>query len=127
MPTTNKKSASKAKNVPEVEDAEDVDDSEPEPVKDISNETYSLHKSVVLRDTVIVGDTDFLKHEEFDYHQFETYNIRKLNDAAEKGKFTFEYVSGTATIMAKGVRICNNITITVEDNHEWKKVEKGIE
>jgi len=34
---TNKNSVSRAKNVPEVEDAEYVDDSEPEPVKDISN------------------------------------------------------------------------------------------
>lgn len=127
QPTANKNSASKAKNVPEVEDAEDVDDSEPEPVRNISNQTYSLHKSVILGDTVIVGDTDFLKHEEFDYRQFETYNIRKLNDTAEKGKFSFEYVSGTATIMAKGVRVCDNITITVEDNHGWKKVERGIE
>ena len=127
QPPANKKSASKAKHVPEVEDAEDVNDSEPEPVMDISNQTYSLHKSVVVGDTVIVGDTDFLTHEEFDYRQFETYNIRKLNDAAEKGKFTFEYLSGTATIMAKGVRICDNIIIAVEDNHGWKKVEKGIE
>ena len=98
-----------------------IEDSELEPVRDISGQTYSLYKSVML------GDTDFLTHEEFDYRQFETYNIRKLNDAAEKGKFSFDYVSGTATIMAKGVRICDNITITVEDNHSWKKVEKGIE
>src|SRR5437762_2811542 len=127
QPPANKKSASKAKHVPEVEDAEDVGDSEPEPVMDISNQTYSLHKSVVVGDTIIVGDIDFLRYKEFDYRQFETYNIRKFNDAAEKGKFTFEYVSGTATIMAKGVRICDNIIIAVEDNHGWKKVEKGIE
>ena len=126
-PPTSKKSMSKAKDLPEAEDAEYIEDSEPEPVRDISGQTYSLHKSVMLGDTVIVGDTDFLTHEEFDYRQFETYNIRKLNDAAEKGKFSFDYVSGTATIMAKGVRICDNITITVEDNHSWKKVEKGIE
>ena len=124
---TSKKSMSKAKDLPEAKDAEYIEDSEPESVRDISGQTYSLHKSVMLGDTVIVGDTDFLKHEKFDYRQFETYNIRKLNDAAEKGKFSFDYVSGTATIMAKGVRICDNITITVEDNHGWKKVEKGIE
>ena len=29
--------------------------------------------------------------------------------------------------MAKGVCVCDNITITVEDNHGWKKVERGIE
>ena len=44
--TANKNSTLKTKNIPEVDDAEDVDDSEPELVKDISNQTYSLHKSV---------------------------------------------------------------------------------
>src|SRR5437773_11692408 len=127
LPPTKNKSTSKAKDLPEAEDTEYMEDSEPEPVRDISTQTYSLHKSVMLGDTVIIGDTDFLTHEEFDYRQFETYNIQKLNDAAEKGKFSFDYVSGTATIMPKGVRICDNITITVEDNHGWKKVEKGIE
>ena len=112
-PPTSKKSMSKAKDLPEAEDTEYIEDSEPEPVRDISGQTYSLHKSVMLRDTVIVGDTNFLTHEEFEYRQFETYNIRKLNDAAEKVKFSFHYISSTAMIMAKGVCLCDNISITV--------------
>jgi len=110
-------------------DEQDDEDDEPEavPVKDISQETYTLHKSVVIGDTVIVGDTDFLKHEEFNYREFQTQNIRKLDDASKKGAFEFEYTSGTATLSAKGIRVMDNIVIMVEDNHGWKKVEKGIE
>jgi len=111
------------------DDSEDEEDDEPDrvPAKDISQETYTLHKSVMIGETVVVGDTDFLKHEEFDYRQFETHNIRKLDDAAKKGTYEFEFTSGTATISAKGVRVMDNIVIAVEDNHSWKKVEKGIE
>src|SRR5437667_6380673 len=79
---TSKKSMSKAKDLPEAEDAEYIEDLELEPVRDISGQTYSLHKSVMLGDTIIVADTDFLTYKEFDYRQFDTYNIRKLNDAA---------------------------------------------
>jgi hypothetical protein len=96
-------------------------------VRDISLDTYTLHKSVVVGDTTVVSDTDFLKFEEFDFRDFETQNIRRLNDAAKKGGFEFEHTSGTATISAKGVRVLDSIVITVEDSHSWKKVEKGIE
>jgi hypothetical protein len=119
--------ASKTKRVSQHVESEEDEISEPEPIKDISHETYTLHKSVVLGDIIIVGDTDFLKYDEFDYRQFETHNIRKLDDAAKKGGFSFDYVSGTATIAAKGVRVCDSIVITVEDNFGWKKVERGIE
>ena len=36
-------------------------------------------------------------------------------------------MSGSATIAAKGVRICDGIVITIEDPSSWKKVEQGIE
>jgi hypothetical protein len=111
------------------EDSEDSEDSETEsvPVKDISQETYILHKSVVVGETVVVSDTDFLKHEEFNFREFQTHNIRKVDDAAKNGGFEFEYISGTATLSAQGVRVMDNIVIAVEDNHGWNKVEKGIE
>jgi len=109
--------------------SEDSEDEEAEPVslRDISQETYTLHKSVVVSETVMVGDTDFLKHEEFNFREFQMQNIRKVNDTAKKGGFEFEYISGTATLSAKGVRVMDNIVIAVKDNHGWNKVEKGIE
>jgi hypothetical protein len=108
---------------------EDEDDSEPTPVrvKDISQESYALHKSVLVGDTVIVGDTDFLKYGEFDYRQFEIYNIRKLDVASKKGGYEFEFMSGTATISAKGIRVMDNVVIDVEDVMGWLKVEKGVQ
>jgi len=120
-PTPKENRHSKRNHAPDDEEDDEDDEPEPVPVKNISQETYTLHKSVV------VSDTDFLKPEEFDYRQFETHNIRKLDDAAQKGGYEFEFTSGTATISAKGVRVMDNIVIAVEDNHSWKKVEKGIE
>jgi hypothetical protein len=97
------------------------------PVKDISLETYTLYKSVMLGDTMVVGDTDFLKHKEFDYRQFETQAIRKLDKAVSDDKRGFEYVSGSALIGAKNVPVKDNMLITLEDNFCWAKVERGIE
>jgi hypothetical protein len=119
--------ASKTKRVSQHVEGEEDEISEPEQIKNISHETYTLHKSVVLGDIIIVSDTDFLKHDEFHYRDFETHNIRKLDDAAKKGGFGFTFVSGTATIAAKGVRVCDSIVIALEDSSGWKKVERGIE
>src|SRR5579859_8122257 len=67
-----------ANTVVEEEVEEDDEDDEPAPprVKDVSQETYTLHKSVIVAETPIVGDTDFLKLAEFNYIEFETHNIR---------------------------------------------------
>jgi len=40
---------------------------------------------------------------------------------------TFEWVSGLAVISSKGTRICDSLSIEVEDESGWKKVEKGVE
>ena len=119
--------ASKQKRVETAVEDEDSNDSEPDFVKDISQQTYTLVKSVMVGDTAVVSDTDFLKYQEFKFREFETHNIRRLEDAAKKGGFEFEHVSGSATIAAKGVRICDGIVITIEDPFSWKKVEQGIE
>jgi hypothetical protein len=125
--TSAQNKGSKQKCVEIVVEDEESDDSEPEIVKDISQQTYTLVKSVMLGDTVIVSDTDFLKHDEFKFREFELHNIRRLDDASKKGGFEFEHVSGSATIAAKGVRVCDGIVITIEDTSSWKKVERGIE
>jgi len=115
--------------VVEEDEEEDTEEDEPAPprVKDVSQETYTLHKSVIVGKTSIVGDTDFLKLAEFSYIEFETHNIRKLHDAATKGGFEFESDSSTATISAKGIRVMDNIVIAIEDGSSWKKGEKGVE
>ena len=97
------------------------------PVKDISLETYTLYKSVMLGDITVIGDTDFLKHKEFDYRQFETQAIRKLDKAVSDDKRSFEYVSGSALIGAKNVPVKHSMLIALEDNFCWLKVERGIE
>jgi hypothetical protein len=104
------------------------EDEEPhKPIKDISLETYTLHTSVMLDDIMVIGDTDFLKHKEFDYRQFETQVIRKLDKTVLDNKHSFEYVSGSALIGAKNVPGKQSMLITVEDNFGWAKVERGIE
>jgi hypothetical protein len=125
--TSAQNKGSKTKRVETVVEDEETSDSEPEFVKDISQQTYTLVKSVMLGDTAIVSDTDFLKYEEFKYRDFELHNIRRLDDVAKKGGFEFGHVSGSATIAAKGVRVCDGIVITIEDPSSWKKVERGIE
>src|SRR5204862_6320481 len=112
--------------VPEDEESEDEPAPYVKPVKDISEEVYELHKSVMVGNIPILNDTDFLQFEEFDFRNFNTMNIRKVDDAAKKGRFEFEGGTCTATISAKWVRVMDSITITVEDHITWKKVEQGI-
>jgi len=82
------------------------EDEEPsKPIEDISLETYTLYKSVMLGDITVVGNTDFLKHKEFDYRQFETQAIRKLDKAVLDDKHGFEYISGSPLIGAKNISV----------------------
>ena len=97
------------------------------PPKDITLETYTLQKMVMLGDVVVIEDTDFLKHNEFDYRQFETLTIRKLDKSVSDPTRSFEFVSGSATISAKNVPARLSLVMTVEDVFGWTKVEKGIE
>ena len=41
------------------------------PVKDVSMKIFILQKLIMLSGNSIIADTDFVKFEEFDYHQFE--------------------------------------------------------
>jgi len=96
------------------------------PVKDISQEIYTLSKMVIVGVIPIVSDTDFLKLDEFNFREFVTMNIRKADEYAKKGGFEFDTGPSTATLSAKGVRVMDNIVISVEDSSSWKKVEQGI-
>ena len=99
----------------------------PKPPKNISLETYTLIKSVLLGTVAVIEDTDFLKHDEFDFLQFQTQAIRKLDKAIPDASRTFELVSGSATITAKNVPARLHLVMVVEDGLGWIKVEKGIE
>ena len=124
--TIQSKQSSKSR-VPDESEVISEDEESYKSVKDISLETYTLHTSVMLGDVMIIGDTDFLKHKEFDYRQFETQAIRKLDKAISDDKRSFEYVSGSAIIGAKNIPGKHSMLITVEDNFCWAKVEQGIE
>ena len=86
--------------VPDESEVTSEDEESSKPVKDISLETYTLYKSVMLSDIMIIGDMDFLKYQEFDYRQFETQVIRKLDKVVSDDKHGFEYISGSALIDA---------------------------
>jgi hypothetical protein len=96
-------------------------------VKDVSNEIFVLQKSCMLGSTAIVEDSDFVRLGEFSFRQFETSAIRKLTKASEEAKTTFEWMSGKAVISSKGTRVIDSLSIEVDDESGWKKVEKGVE
>ena len=96
-------------------------------VKDVSNEIFVLQKSCMLGTTAIVEDSDFVRLGEFSFRQFETSAIRKLTKASDEAKTTFEWMSGKAVISSKSMRIADSLSIEVEDENSWRKVEKGVE
>jgi hypothetical protein len=97
------------------------------PVQDVSSEIFTLQKSCMMGVIPIIQDSDFVVLGEFSYRQFEILAIRKLTKASEAANVTFEWVSGKAVISSKSCRICDSLSIEVEDESGWKKVEKGVE
>jgi len=109
----------------------DSDSESPPPVpawvKDVSNEIFVLQKLCMLGSVAIVEDSDFVRLGEFSFRQFETSAIRKLTKASEEDKTTFQWLSGKAVISSKSVRVSDSLSIEVEDENSWRKVEKGVE
>ena len=105
------------------DETDDVSEEEvyAKPVKDISMETYTLQKLVMLGDNSIIADTDFVKIGEFSYRQFEQQTIRKLDNAVKDTEISFNLVSSIAVISAKGVTIGNSMQITVLAGEKWRK------
>lgn len=81
----------------------------------------------MLGSMAIVEDSDFVRLGEFSFRQFETSAIRKLTKVSEETKITFEWMSGKAVISSKGTRVADSLSIEVDDESGWKKVEKGVE
>jgi len=109
----------------------DSDSESPPPVPawvmDVSNEIFVLQKSCMLGSVAIVEDSDFVRLGEFSFQHFKTSTIRKLTKATAEGKTTFEWLSGKAVISSKSVRVSDSLSIEVEDENGWRKVEKGVE
>jgi hypothetical protein len=97
------------------------------PVKDVSGEIFTVQKSCMMGLTPIIQDSDFIVLGEFSYRQFEISSIRKLTKVSEAANTTFEWLSGNALISSKSCRVCDSLSIEVEDESGWKKVEKGVE
>ena len=96
-------------------------------VKDVSDEIFVLQKSCMLGTMAIVEDSDFVRLGEFSFRQFETSAIRKLTKVSEEAKTTFEWMSGKAMISSKSMRIADSMSIEVDNENGWRKVEKGVE
>ena len=94
--------------------------------KDISGETYTLTRRVMLGSVAVVEDTDILKLGEFSYRQFETMAIRKLDKWVNDTNIQFEWVSGKAIVFAKAVKIADHKPIVVEDENGWARVEAMV-
>ena len=99
----------------------------PKAVRDVSGEIFTLMKFCMLGTEAVVEDTDFIRLGEFSYRQFEILAVRKVDKAAQDAKVEFEWGSGQVVISSKGTRVADNISITVEDESGWRKVEHGVE
>ena len=83
-------------------------------IKNISLKIYIFYKFIILNDIIIINDINFLKYEEFDYHQFETQVIQKLNKMISNNKYNFEYISKSILINIKNIFIKYNILIIIK-------------
>ena len=59
---------------------------------------------------------NFLKYKIFDYHQFETQVIWKLNKMISNDKYNFKYISKLILINIKKILVKYNILIIFKDN-----------
>jgi hypothetical protein len=98
----------------------------PEP-EDVSQTEYTLSTGIILNDVAIHNDTILQRLGEFNHRQFEVDSIRRVTKAVEASKAEFEWLSGAATISAKGVVKANMLIIQVEEHSQWLRVETFVE
>ena len=94
---------------------------------DVSNVQFTLSTSCILNAHEFLADSDIVKLEEFSYHTWNTKCIRKFAKAGEDGDFDTDWISGRAVISARGVTKANHLSIIIEDENGWRKVEKFVE
>lgn len=113
----------------ESEDEQAIPDPPQPPVhvKDVSEDIFMVNKCCLLDKDSVWNDTDWVKLGEFSYREFSQQSIRKVMKVAEKDKKEVEWVSGTAAISSDKAKASETISIEVENNVGWEKVEQGVE
>ena len=96
-------------------------------IKNISLKIYTFYKFIILNNIIIIDNMNFLKYKEFDYHQFETQIIQKLDKMISDDKYNFEYISKSILIDTKKIFVRYNILIIFKNNFYWMKIEWEIE
>jgi hypothetical protein len=74
-----------------------------------------------------LADSDIVKLGEFIYQTWIIKCIRKLAKAGEDGDFETDWDNGRAVISARGVTKANHLSVVIEDENGWRKVEKFVE
>jgi hypothetical protein len=105
----------------------ELSDEGPEGPEDVSGVEYTLSWCVLLDEIELASDTDVYKLGQFNYREFSYDLIKIVTKATIKAKKEFEWVSGSATMIAKGLTKTRVLKIAVNDEDGWKKVEYFVE
>ena len=80
---------------------------------DISDLQYTVIWICMLGSVSVEGDIDLYKLSEFNYREFNHLMVKKVTRAIEKSKIDFEWKSGSAVLIFKGMSKTNAIPIEV--------------
>ena len=94
--------------------------------RDVSGEEFTRQKSCMLGSEIVIGNTDFLKLGEFDFRSFHMQAVRKVEKATDDHHTNSAWVSSTAIISYNRSRASDNLTVAIDDESGWKKVEQGV-
>jgi hypothetical protein len=99
----------------------------PPPPEDVSEVIFTIQKSCTFGGVVIVNDSDFVKPGQFDFRYFYQQALHKVAQAAIEGNCEYAFTSGQAIISQQAMKVSDYLSISVEDEFGWKKVELGVE
>jgi hypothetical protein len=106
---------------------EPTSDAESDQSVDVSDHIYTLSTCCMLDKDQIFQDSDYCKIHEWSYRLFNVKCVKKIEKVCESGKYNTEWVSGNAVISARGVAKARALTIAVDDETSWRKVERFVE
>ena len=94
---------------------------------DISNVQFILSTSCILNAHDFLINLDIVKLGEFSYNMWNTKCIRKLAKTGEDSGFDIDWIRGCVVISARGVKKANHLSLIIEDENGWRKIEKFVE